>query len=127
MNHKLWTSVGARVLAAAFIIAGVAACERHVDADADGLPSSASPSAQLIGTVPAEPSGDPPGTTPVDKDTNEVSKAVQNQSMPLPGQPNDHSNEASKPSQNAQGADAIKSPAAAAGANSGKSASERTQ
>jgi hypothetical protein len=26
MNHKLWTTTGARVLAATFVIAGVAAC-----------------------------------------------------------------------------------------------------
>jgi hypothetical protein len=87
------TSIGA-----AIAFAGLAACAHHNDSD--GLPASASPSAVLIGTVPAEPTGDPPGTTPVAA-TSEISKPVEQAAMPLPGQPNDHSNLAANPSQKA--------------------------
>jgi hypothetical protein len=114
MNHQLWNSVGARVIAVTFILAGLSACDRHVSTRT----AAASPSAQLIGTVPAPPTGDPPGTTPVAQ-PSEVSKAVETTSMPLPGQPNDHSNLASKPSQNADAQEVLKSPEAAKTANSG--------
>jgi hypothetical protein len=81
----------------------VSACTRHHD---DGLSAAASPSAQVIGTAPAPPTGDPPGTTPVAPNTDEVSKAVETTAMPLPGQPNDHSNLAPNPSQKAGAKDA---------------------
>ena len=106
MNHKLWTSVAARVLALTFVIAGVGACTRHHD---DGLPAAASPSAQVIGTAPAPPSGDPPGTTPVASNTDEVSKTTESTAMPRPGQANDHSNLASNPSQKAGAKDPAQS------------------
>ena len=70
--------------------------------------------------------GDPPGTTPIAANTTEVSKSVEASSMPLPGQPNDHSNLASTPSQRAETADVNASPAKAATANSDKP-SERGQ
>jgi hypothetical protein len=130
MNHKLWTRVGARVLALSFVLAGATACgERLSDTSSKTPPAqAASPSAVVIGTAPAQPTGDPPGTTPVsgDANTNEMSKSVESSSMPLPGQPNDHSNVAPKPSQAPEGADALKSPAAAANANAGER-TERTQ
>jgi hypothetical protein len=118
MNHKLWTSVGARVLAVSFVLAGVSACNRHHDESP--TPSAVSPSAQVIGVPPAAPTGDPAGTTPVagGATTNEMSKSVESQSMPLPGQPNDHSNVAAKPSENAETTEVLKSPAAAKNANS---------
>jgi hypothetical protein len=116
MNHKLWTSAGARVLAVMFAMAGVAACDRQHGATT--RTAAVSPSAQVIGTVPAPPTGDPPGTTPV-ADSREVSKAVESKSMPLPGQPNDHSNLASKPSQNAETLDVLKLTEAAKKANAG--------
>jgi hypothetical protein len=136
MNHKLWTLVGARVLALSFVLAGATACGDGVNktsangnttatasTDAAGLPRDASPSATVIGTAPAQPTGaEPPGTTPVNSvNTNsEMSKSVESNSMPLPGQPNDHSNVAPKASQEASNADALKSPAAAAQANNGE-------
>jgi hypothetical protein len=97
-------------------VASVGACDRRHDATT--RTAAASPSAQLIGTPPAPPTGDPPGTTPV-ADSSDMSKAVESKSMPLPGQPNDHSNLASKPSQNAETADVLKSTEAARNANSG--------
>ncbi len=103
MNHKLWTSVGARVLAVSFVLAGLTACgERLSDtASRTPTPTAADASAVVIGTAPGQPLGDPPGTTPVSANTTEVSKAVESTSMPLPGQPNDHSNLARNPSQSA--------------------------
>jgi hypothetical protein len=112
---------GALVAVAALSLAGLAACDRHHE---DGLPSSASPSAQLIGTTPADPTGDPAGTTPVAGNTTEVSKAVESKASPLPGQANDHSNSASSPSQKA-GSESPKSEGAAKAANSGTPDGER--
>ena len=125
MNHRLWTLVGARVLALSFVLAGATACGDRANNASNKTPpsSAASPSAVVIGTAPAQPTGaEPPGTTPVTNvNTNsEMSKSVESNSMPLPGQPNDHSNVAPKPSQAAEGADALKSPAAAAQANNGE-------
>jgi hypothetical protein len=116
MNHKLWTSVAARVIAVTFVIAGVSACERNRDVTTRA--ADVSPSAQVIGTTPAAPTGDPAGTTPV-ATTTEMSKTVESNSMPLPGQPNDHSNLASKPSENAETTEVLKSTEAAKSANSG--------
>jgi len=113
MNHKLWSSVGARVVAVAFVLAGAAACDRR---DVTTRTVDVSPSAQLIGVEPAPPTGDPPGTTAV-ADTMEMSKAVESNSMPLPGQPNDHSNLAAKPSENAETKGVLKSTEEAKTAN----------
>ena len=99
MNHTLWNKAGARVVAMAFLIAGLAACDRdHLSSKAPE-PNAPSPSAVVIGTAPAQPTGDPPGTTPVTGNTSEVTKPVETNSMPQPGQPNDHSNVAPMPSQ----------------------------
>jgi hypothetical protein len=84
-------------IVAALGLLGLAACGDH-NRDANPIPK-ADPSAVVIGTAPAAPTGDPPGTTPVAASTTEVSKAVEQSAMPLPGQPNDHSNVAPNPSQ----------------------------
>ena len=131
MNHRLWTLVGARVLALSFVLAGATACGERISNTSSKTPpaQAASPSAVVIGTAPAQPTAsEPPGTTPVTSvNTNsEMSKSVESNSMPLPGQPNDHSNVAPKPSQATEGADALKSPAAAAEANNGER-QQRTQ
>jgi hypothetical protein len=121
MNLEKW-SFGAALAATAFAVAGLAACERH--SDVPPAPMGASPSAQVIGTVPAPPTGDPPGTTPVTAAT-EVSKPVEQSAMPLPGQPNDHSNLAAAPSQKAESVAVLKSPGMAKQANSAPPADER--
>ena len=104
MNHTLWTAAGARVLAMAFVIAGLAACSERVTTTSKGR-EAATPesSAVVIGTAPAQPTGDPPGTTPGagSTTTTEVTKSVESNAMPQPGQPNDHSTLAPKPSQKA--------------------------
>jgi hypothetical protein len=103
MNHKLWSSVGARVLALSFILTGASACGERLSDVSARTPAATppSPSAIVIGTAPAQPSGDPPGTTPVGAQTTEVGKGAESNAMPLPGQPNDHSNLAPNPSQKA--------------------------
>jgi hypothetical protein len=102
-------------LRAAFVaviaLTGLAACnQRHDDVRQS---AAADPSAVVIGTAPAPATADPPGTTPVDPGTTEVSKAQEQAAMPLPGQPNDHSNLASGPSQRAGTGQAKSSPEAA--------------
>ena len=114
MNHNRWSSVGARVAAVAFLLTGLAACDRHRDVTSHA--ADVSPSAQLIGVEPAPPTGDPPGTTPV-SGASEVGKAVESNSMPLPGQPNDHSNLAKKPSENAETQEVLTSTESAKSAN----------
>ncbi len=75
----------------------------------------------MIGQAPAEPTGDPAGTSPVAGGTTEVTKAVESNAMPQPGQPNDHSNLAPNASQRAD--EIAKTPAEGKAANNG----ERTQ
>jgi hypothetical protein len=92
--------------AAAIAALGLAACDRHSDIP----PASVSPSAQLIGVTPAPPTGDPPGTTPVAKDGNELTKHEESSKMPLEGQPNSYSSVASGNSQKAGGKDPQQQP-----------------
>ena len=130
MNHKLWASVGARVVALSFVVAGVAACgERLSNTSTKAVkPTAATPSTVVIGQAPAEPQPDTvtvgsTGNTPQTQTppgTSEISKSVESNSMPLPGQPNDHSNLAPKPSQHTDGEDALKSTEAAKQANNGE-------
>ena len=114
------------IVFAALLAAGVAACDKKVGTQSrTALAPDAS--AQVIGKEPAPPTGDPPGTTPVASDTTEVSKSVESNSMPLPGQPNDHSNVAATPSQKAESKDVLKSPAAAAQSNNGTQDERKSQ
>jgi hypothetical protein len=87
MNHKLWTSVGARVIALAFVIAGASACHDKVsDVSSGPAPAvSATASSQVIGTAPAEPSGDPPGTSPVAANTTDITKKEETMGKPQEG------------------------------------------
>jgi hypothetical protein len=89
MNHALWKATGARVLAMTFIIAGAVACDRG-DSTANNnrvrQPAAASPSAQVVGQSPANPTGDPAGTTPVSPAArSDVSKPAEDVSRPLEG------------------------------------------
>ena len=94
---------GAHAVACLFLVAGLVACgERISDTRVKATePGKPSPSAVVIGQAPAEPTGDPAGTSPVAGGTTEVTKAVESNAMPQPGQPNDHSNLAPNPSQKA--------------------------
>jgi hypothetical protein len=110
MNHHLWNRVGARVVAIAFTL-GLAACgERLADTHAKA-PSSNPPnqSAVLVGTAPAQPSGDPPGTTPVASNTSDVAKQEEGAQKPSEGD-NSHSSVAPSNPQKSDGQDAQQQP-----------------
>lgn len=121
MNHQLWAAVGVRVIALTFVLAGLTACGERLSNTTSRTPAAtaADASTVVIGTAPAQPSGDPPGTTPVAGNASDVSKPVESRSMPLPGQPNDHSTLAPIPAQATAGSDALKSPESAKPANTG--------
>ena len=86
MNHQLWTRVGARVIALAFVVAGATACDRISDTSAHTPSQPATTgSAQVIGTAPAQPSGDPPGTTAVDAHTTDITKQEEIKGKPAEG------------------------------------------
>ena len=111
---------GAHAVSCLFLVAGLAACgERISDTRAKApTPEKASPSAVVIGTAPAEPTRDPAGTAPVAPNTSDLTKSVESQSTPLPGQANDHSNLARKPSQKAD--EIATTPAEGKASNSGE-------
>ena len=81
--------------AAAFVAALVAAvalgaCSKLGTTSGHSHLSKADPSAQLIGTTPGPPSQqEPPGVTPVAKDTTDQSKAAQ-QTGPKEGDDSSH-------------------------------------
>jgi hypothetical protein len=87
---------GSALVAVFALVSGLAACEYH-----DSVRNAAAPDAStvVIGTAPAAPSGDPPGTTAVDPGTTDTPNPQA--PTPLPGQANDHSNLAKAPSQRA--------------------------
>lgn len=100
------------LLVVAIASAGIAGCERESDLPGavsvteTGLPSSASPSAVVIGVVPSEASTDTVQTTPVSTAARtDVEQKEKTYPMPWPGQPNDHSNLAPNPSQKAESAE----------------------
>ena len=125
MNHTLWAAAGARVVALMFVIAGLSACGDRLSNTTAKTPRAegASPSAVVVGTAPGQPGGETAGTTPASSYTTEVTKSVETAAMPQPGQANDHSNEAAKPSQKAD--EIAKTPEEGKRANEGKP--ERTQ
>ena len=100
MNHALWNRVAARVLALTFV-AGLAACGEKLSDVHSGGPSAnpVSPSAQVIGTAPAEPKGDTPQTTAVAPNTTDISAKQESKNMPLEGQDSSHMTESRKDSQ----------------------------
>ena len=121
------TAVSRTCLAVAIVIAtGIAACDKKASTKSRTA-LAPDESAVVIGKTPGAPTAEPPGVTPVSGNSNEVSKSVESVSMPLPGQPNDHSNIAPAPSQKAQHQEVLKSPAAAAQANNGPQHERTTQ
>jgi hypothetical protein len=115
MNHQIWTRVAARVIALTFVIAGIAACDRHHDGaqvsgtTANGLPASADASAKTIDVAPAPPTGDPAGTSPVAPNTSDISKSAERVG---PREGDDHSYSSVSPTnpQKAQSVDAQQTP-----------------
>jgi hypothetical protein len=72
------------IAVAALLAAGVSACDRQVGAKARTA-LAPDPSAQVIGKAPAEPTGDPPGTTPVSANTTVISKEEEISKKPQEG------------------------------------------
>lgn len=112
--NKIHAPFGAALLAAFAAVGIITACgERETEVkamaalDANGLPSTASPSAKLIGVPPSEtPSPDTAGTAPASAAAKtDVEQKEKTYPMPWPGQPNDHSNLAPNASQKAGSVD----------------------
>ncbi len=69
-------------VAAAFAMAGLAACDRGERLGQANAPDA---SAVTVNKPAAAPTGDPPGTTPVDKGTTTISKGSETTNMPHEG------------------------------------------
>ena len=78
----------------------LASCHRHDEAP---LPANASSSATVIGTNPAPPTGNTPGTTPVASNTTDVTKAEETGAKPQEGDNHSHSTLAPVTKQKADG------------------------
>ena len=104
------------LLVVAVAAAGLAGCDRESDIpDAGpvtetGLPSSASPSAVVIGVMPAEPTGETVQTTPVAANTTDIPKQVESEQKPQEGDNHSHSTLAPVTPQKAEGANAQEQP-----------------
>ena len=105
MNHQLWNRVAARVIAIAFVAGGLSACSDRISDTHAKAPSStaADPSAVVVGTAPAQPSGDPPGTTPVAGNTTDVTKHEESTKKPQEGDNHSYSTVAPETKQKSEG------------------------
>jgi hypothetical protein len=85
--------------------ASLAACEKRIADTRAKAPEQSQPSASavVIGQAPAEPSGDPPGTTPVASGTSDVSKPVETTAKPQEGDNHSYSTVAPVTPQKADG------------------------
>jgi hypothetical protein len=112
MNHRLWASVGARVVALTFVAAGLAACgERLSDTSSKTpKPTAASPSAVVIGQAPAEPQADTAQTTSPAGAQSTVSKAEESNDRPKEGDNHSYSTVAPVTPQKAEGVDPQQQP-----------------
>ena len=84
------------------------ACSRH----GDGVQRSATadPSAVVIGTPAAPPTGDPPGTTPIASNTTIITKKEETEQKPQEGDNHSYSSVAQDNPQKAQGKDPQQTP-----------------
>src|SRR5215212_4124425 len=69
---------------AVVLAAGIAACDRKAGTQSRAA-LAPDASAQVIGKTPAEPSGDPPGTTPVASNTTTITKQEEISQKPQEG------------------------------------------
>jgi hypothetical protein len=114
MNHQLWNSVGARVIAVSFALAGVTACGERLSNTSSRTPkpTAASPSAVVIGQAPAEPNASAPDTAQVTAPAgaqSNVSKAEESVSRPKEGDNHSYSTLSPTTPQKAEGASATDS------------------
>jgi hypothetical protein len=112
MNHQLWNKVAARVIALAFVVAGVAACHDRISDVSSGTPAAApvDASAKVIGTAPANPTGDPPGTTPIAPHTSDVTKQEESTAKPQEGDNHSYSSVSPDNKQKSESQDAQQQP-----------------
>jgi hypothetical protein len=112
MNHQLWNRVGARVIALAFVIAGVTACHDKISDVSSGsrAATAPTPSAQVIGTAPAQPTGDPAGTTAVAPNTSDVTKQQEIAGKPAEGDNHSYSTVAPSTPQKSENSDPQQQP-----------------
>jgi hypothetical protein len=97
------------IFAAALIAAGLAACDKRVDTKGRTALAPDS-SAQVIGKVPAEPSGDPPGTTPVAANTTYITKETETTKKPEEGDNHSYSTTAHVTPQKSGYVDPVQAP-----------------
>ena len=95
---------------AAIALAGLTACHERHTTEVAVAPSGGTSSGHLIGTQPAPPTGDPPGTTPVTASTTEVSKTEETTQKPSEGDNHSHSSLAKNNPQKAGGQDPQQQP-----------------
>lgn len=102
----------ARACVAGLVLAALAGCgERIGDTRAQApKPLEPSPSAVVIGQAPAEPTGDPAGTTPVASGTTDIGKSTETAAKPQEGDNHSHSTLSSKTPQKADGTDPQQTP-----------------
>jgi hypothetical protein len=95
----------AHMLAALLLAAGLAACGERISDTRVKAPDPTKPesSAVVIGQAPAEPTGDPPGTTPVAPGTTEITKKVESTEKPQEGDNHSYSTTAPVTPQKADG------------------------
>jgi hypothetical protein len=98
-------------IAVAFAMAaGLAACDRKANTEVRAA-LAPDASAQVIGVKPADPTGDPPGTTPVAANTTVISKQDETTRKPQEGDNHSHSSLAvDNPQKGDGGKDALQSP-----------------
>lgn len=97
----------ATALAAAALFTTLAACDRQPHASASATPE---PSEQTVNVQAAPPTGDPPGTTPVDGKQTEVSKEAESSQKPQEGDNHSYSSVAPSNPQKSGGSDAHETP-----------------
>jgi hypothetical protein len=105
MKHHDRIARGAHLLAALALAAGLAACGERISDTRVKAPEPQKPesSAVVVGQVPADPTGDPPGTTPVVPNTSDVSPRVESRGKPEEGDSNSYSTTAPVTPQKAEG------------------------
>jgi hypothetical protein len=96
---------GAYTFAALLLAAGLAACGERISDTRVKAREATKPdsSAVVVGQAPAEPTGDPPGTTPVAPGTTEITKKVESTEKPQEGDNHSYSTTAPVTPQKAEG------------------------
>lgn len=107
MKHHDRIKRATHTIAALLLAAGLVACGERITDTTSKAPSEASPSAVVIGQTPAEPTGDPTGTSPVAGNTSDVTRAEENRAKPQEGDSDSHSTQDPKSPMKSSGTDPI--------------------